>query len=294
MIATTSLTCLSRTRCSPNPTAQLIAIADRRSIPQAILPLRAAIMNQSRMCPVCSGACSLLDVVDFNKSCEEARGNFLGLAGIPVYYAICGRCGFCFAPELMAWKPDEFEKRIYNDEYILIDPDSIEIRPRTNAQNLIATFGARAHQIRHLDYGGGNGLLAKVLEESNWQSTSYDPMVDRTVRVEQLGRFDLITAFEVFEHVPDVPGLMSNLRSLLSPNGVILFSTLLSDGNIRSNQRLSWWYASPRNGHISLFSRNSLAILARNNGLSFGSFSVGFHSFFTKVPSWAEAVMRLP
>jgi hypothetical protein len=34
-----------------------------------------------------------------------------------------------------------------------------------------------------------------------------------------------------------------------------MFSTLLSDGNIKLGQKLTWWYASPRNGHISLFSR---------------------------------------
>ena len=111
--------------------------------------------------------------------------------------------------------------------------------------------------------------------------------------IEQLGKFDLITAFEVFEHVPDVRELMSNLCSLLSPNGLVLFSTLLSDGNIHSNQRISWWYASPRNGHISLFSRKSLEILAQNYGVSFGSFSGAVHFFVTKVPPWADHIIRM-
>jgi SAM-dependent methyltransferase len=153
-------------------------------------------------------------------------------------------------------------------------------------------FGDRACSIKHLDYGGGSGLLAKLLREANWQSTSYDPFVDRDVGIEELGKFDLITAFEVFEHVPDIQVLMSNLLSLLSPNGLVLFSTLLSDGNIHSNQRISWWYASPRNGHISLFSRNSLSILAQNNGINFGSFSEGFHFFCTKIPPWASHIIR--
>lgn len=37
-------------------------------------------------CPICNTACTPLDVVDFNKSCEEARGKFLQLSGIAVYY----------------------------------------------------------------------------------------------------------------------------------------------------------------------------------------------------------------
>jgi SAM-dependent methyltransferase len=250
-------------------------------------------MLNNLVCPICSSACLLLDVVDFNKSCEEARGKFLGLAGIPVYYALCSQCGFCFAPELVNWKLEEFEQKIYNDEYILVDPDYVEIRPRANANNLISMFGDRAHSIKHLDYGGGSGRLVQLLRQSNWQSTSYDPFVDRNVSIEQLGSFDLITAFEVFEHIPNVNKLMSNLRSLISPNGIILFSTLLSDGNIHSKQRVSWWYASPRNGHISLFSRNSLSLLAQKHGVCFRSFSHGLHAFFTSIPSWANHIIRL-
>jgi SAM-dependent methyltransferase len=249
-------------------------------------------MNKNLFCSVCGGQCSLLDVVDFNKSCEEARGKFLGLAGIPVYYALCSKCGFCFTPELATWKLEEFEERIYNNEYIFVDPDYVETRPRANAANLLSIFGDQACSIKHLDYGGGSGLLVKLLRESNWQSTSYDPFVDRNVGIEELGKFDLITAFEVFEHVPDVQGLMSNLLSLLSPSGLVLFSTLLSDGNLHSNQRINWWYASPRNGHISLFSKNSLSMLAQKSGINFGSFSEGFHVFYTEIPLWASHIIR--
>jgi SAM-dependent methyltransferase len=249
--------------------------------------------NENLVCPVCGGSCSLLDVVDFNKSCEELRGKFLSLAGIPVYYAYCSNCGFCFTPELYVWTLGEFEERIYNDEYVLVDPDYIESRPIGNAANLLSMFNNYTPSIRHLDYGGGNGLLVEIMKESNWESVSYDPFVDRNINIEQLGKFELITAFEVFEHVPDVQGLVSNLRSLLSPNGLILFSTLLSDGNIHPNQRISWWYASPRNGHISLHSRNSLAILAQDYGFNFASFSQGFHAFFTNVPTWAAHIIQI-
>jgi SAM-dependent methyltransferase len=249
--------------------------------------------GEGPVCPVCRGAVSLLDVVDFNKTCEEFRGRYFDLAGVPVYYALCGSCGFCFAPELCAWPPEEFAARIYNDEYVVVDPDCVETRPRANAASLVRMFRNLPASIRHLDYGGGNGLLAKVLREAGWDSVSYDPLADKDVKAEHLGKFDLITAFEVFEHVPDVQGLMSDLRLLLSPGGVVLFSTLLSDGDIQPNRRLTWWYASPRNGHISLFSKRSLALLAKNSGWNFGSFSRGSHAFFTSVPSWAAHLIRI-
>jgi len=250
-------------------------------------------MENKFPCPVCGSACALLDVVDFNKSCGEARGTFLELSGVPVYYALCSNCGFCFAPEMATWKLEEFKRRIYNHEYALVDPDVVEDRPERNAKTLISMFGDQPPPIKHLDYGGGNGLLAKHLTNSGWQSTSYDPFVDENVCLEHIGKFALISAFEVFEHVPDVNELMLNLSTLLAPNGVVLLSTMLSDGSIHANERLTWWYASPRNGHISLFSRNSLEILAKNNGLNFASFSTGFHVLYTETPSWAAHIIGM-
>jgi SAM-dependent methyltransferase len=245
--------------------------------------------TDNTVCPVCSANCTLLDPVDFNKSCNSHP---LGLSGVPVTYAICQGCGFCFAPEICAWSLKEFEEKIYNDDYVAVDPGYIEGRPKANATMLRAGFGNLHPALRHLDYGGGNGTLSRLLREIDWPSTSYDPFVDRDLRIETLGKFDLITAFEVFEHVPDVWALMANLKKLMSPDSVLLFSTLTSDGHIQAGQQLTWWYASPRNGHISLFSTRSLALLAQSHGLHFGSFSEGFHAFYQDMPSWAVEPLR--
>lgn len=243
------------------------------------------------VCPVCSADCTLLDPVDFNKSCHA---NNLGISGVPVTYAVCQSCDFCFAPEICAWGLQEFEEKIYNDQYVVVDPDYIQARPKANAAILRDRFGNLAPNLRHLDYGGGNGSLARLMREARWQSTSYDPIVDRNLSVETLGKFDLITAFEVFEHVPDVWALMSDLKTLMSPDGVILFSTLLSDGHVQAGQQLTWWYASPRNGHISLFSSRSLALLAQHHGVGFGSFSDGVHAFCNHIPPWAARAFGQP
>ncbi len=148
------------------------------------------------------------------------------------------------------WSIEEFSTRIYNDDYKLVDPDYLEVRPHANAQMLAGKFANQALIIRHLDYGGGNGVLSSELFAAGWDSTSYDPFVDGPLRAD-MGRFNLVTSFEVFEHVPEVNRLISTLSSLVDDDGMVLFSTLLSDGICR-NQRLQWWYASPRNGHISL------------------------------------------
>jgi SAM-dependent methyltransferase len=243
------------------------------------------------LCPICDGSCTLLDTVDFNKNCEELRGKFLPKSGIPVQYHACGDCGFCFAPEIAKWTDQQFRERIYNPGYAEVDPDYSDLRPRAQAHMLRDKFGARALGLRHLDYGGGNGLLSRLLVEAGWDSTAYDPFADPGTQLADLGRFDVVTAFEVFEHVPDAPALMDRIASLLKDDGMVVFSTMLSDGNIAPGEPLTWWYAAPRNGHISLYSRVSLAFLAGTESFSFGSYSPGLHAFWRGSPRWAEGLL---
>ena len=243
-------------------------------------------------CPVCRSATELYDVVDFNKNCEEARGVFLPLSGRPIYYHRCPGCAFTFAPEFQKWSNAEFLQHIYNERYVEIDPDYLDTRPLNNAGFLRGLFDADKAHIRHLDYGGGNGVLSAALEKEGWDSTSYDPFPSNDQKLQELGKFNLITAFEVFEHVPDVDSLVSNLNALMDEECIVIFSTLLSDGNISPNNRLTWWYAAPRNGHISLFSKQSLTTVAESNGLAFGSFSQGIHCFINKLPQWAEKLLK--
>jgi SAM-dependent methyltransferase len=243
-------------------------------------------------CPVCSGVSRMLDVVDLHKCClvESAKG--LPLAGVPIYYYQCPECLFCHAEQMYGWSLQNFADLIYNDDYVRFDPEYLEKRPRSNAQLLIQQIGPQAAQIRHLDYGGGDGLLSRVLGAAGWQSSSWDPFVNPDITPESLGQFDLITAFEVFEHVPDVVALVTMLSGLLKPDGVVIFSTLVLDGQVGPGQRLTWWYASPRNGHISLFSRKSLVLLGNRVGFRQGSFSDGLHAYWRSIPAWASHFMR--
>jgi SAM-dependent methyltransferase len=205
---------------------------------------------------------------------------------------LCGNCGFCFAPQLCAWPAETFERWIYNDGYIEVDPDYVASRPQQNADFLLQLF-PKPPVASHLDYGGGNGLLAKILRARGWPSSSYDPFIERDKSSGSLGQFDLITAFEVFEHVPDVQALIRDIEMLRAPDGIVLFSTLISDGELQPDRPLSWWYAAPRNGHISLFSQKSLGVVANLLELNLASFSSSFHALFRRVPTWAGHLLRV-
>lgn len=235
-------------------------------------------------CPICEGKAPLHDVVDFAKSCDETNGNYLPIEGHPIYYRLCDSCGHCFAPVMCQFTPDEFSALVYNDDYVKVDPDYVEARPKGNAAMLKRFFG-QFRDKRHLDYGGGWGLLSELMAKDGWDSTSYDPFVPGE---KPEGRYNLITAFEVFEHATDPKQLVSTLSDLLHEDGLILFSTLVSNGAISKNRRLTWWYASPRNGHINLFSKESLAELAAAYKFNLTSFSDGMHAFYRTMPKWVE------
>jgi hypothetical protein len=43
---------------------------------------------------------------------------------------------------------------------------------------------------------------------------------------------------------------------------------------------MSWWYVGPWNGHISIFGKQSLAMVWARHGVSNGSFNSGTHLAF--------------
>lgn len=244
-------------------------------------------------CPVCQGAPAPLGAVDFNKNCEEARGRFLPPAGRLVHYVICRACGFAWAPEFAAWTTADFEREIYNAAYGEVDPDHRELRPRTNAETLLGTFPEPHRPARHLDYGGGAGRLSELLRAAGWDSTSCDPFFHGPGARDPDGRYPLITCFEVFEHVPDPAQLAQRLNGLLAPDGLILASTLVSDGQVLPGRPLTWWYAAPRNGHVSLYSARSLGLLAARQGWATASFSPDIHLFWRGgFPAWARHLLK--
>ena len=231
------------------------------------------------------------DVVDFNRSCEDSRGRLLPLAGEPVYYCLCRACGFLFAPEFLDWSRERFIERIYNADYLQVDPEYLDKRPQQNSSALDEMFGAHKGGFSHLDFGGGDGCLSRLLREDGWDSASWDPFFDPDSSLD--GRkFDLITAFEVFEHAPDPHAMMRQLVSAANEGAFVYFSTFTHDRAVKADQRIDWWYVAPRNGHVSIFSRYSLSLLGDRYGFRHGSFTDYLHCFCTTVPDWARHLIQ--
>ena len=221
------------------------------------------VANAEAPCKCCLAVSPLYGVADFNKHCNIHDP--FPLAGVPVYYYRCPRCGFIFATALDAFTRDDLERWIYNEQYIRVDPDYSENRPRTNADKLCSLFSGHP-DLRILDYGGGNGLLGRLMRERGFTSIeTYDPHVPEFA-ARPAGGFDLVVAFEVAEHATQPRETFFEMISLLRPEGMLLFSTPIQPANI-GELGMNWWFIAPRNGHVSIHTPQSLRLIAGERGL---------------------------
>jgi hypothetical protein len=113
---------------------------------------------------------------------------------------------------------------------------------------------------RCLDYGGGHGVFVRMMRDSGldfrWFDRFAENLYARGFEASPADRYDLVTAFEVFEHFVDV---RAELTTLFAPrHRYVLGSTLLHEGFNRD-----WWYLAPESGqHVAFFSRRTLAWIA--------------------------------
>ena len=248
------------------------------SSPQfALKPITTAPLS----CKICDSAAELYGVVDFHKTCNV--GYRVPVSGVPIYYRRCAACGFLFTDAFDDWDEDQFKAHIYNDGYLAFDPDYQTARPAGNAGVVAQIWSPRKDEIRVLDFGGGNDAFCCALRAGGFPvAVTYDPMVpEHASRPER--KFNLVTCFETLEHLPDpVAGLAKIIECVAEP-GVIFYSTLTQPADF-DNHGLSWWYVGPRNGHISIFTKQALAAAWGRHGYNNVSLNDGIHVAYRTLP----------
>ena len=234
-------------------------------------------------CPICDSPTEKKASISFGVSQDGQDSPSLALKDAPIDYFQCRSCGHAFAPWLIERPQDWLTQHIYNAYYQNYDADYLdEDKGRVKDQSNALVFGYHFARkaIRHLDYGSGDGRLTQKLIASGFDSTAYDPFANPE---QPSGKFNLITAFEVVEHAPDPHAFLSALDAFADDPCLIRIGTLPNDGEDIGD----WWYASPRVGHINLFSMRSMASLAKQHRFNL-SFSHADFFLWRNLPDWAK------
>jgi 2-polyprenyl-6-hydroxyphenyl methylase/3-demethylubiquinone-9 3-methyltransferase len=244
-------------------------------------------------CKCCGGPAWLVGEVDFNKNCVDPEGTQTSRAGVPIPYHRCKNCGFLFTARFDNFSRQDFATHIYNAQYALVDPDYAEERPVANAALVTQLFGEFKNDLAILDYGGGNGRLERELRDGGFAEVrTYDPFVQESSRRPD-HTFNLVLAFEVVEHTHRPLETFKDMTSLLVPDGLLLFSTLLQSEETQ-REGLRWGYVAPRNGHVSLYTAEALAVIGRHVHFNFASANQNMHSMFRELPPFARKLFGEP
>lgn len=246
----------------------------------------------SLACKVCQGPSALYGVVDMNRPCEIQKGMQFPLSGVPIYYRRCAACGFLFTDAFDDWGLGEFKTHIYNDDYHMFDPEYEVKRPTGNAGTVSSLWAPHKAGMRVLDYGGGNDVLCTVLRANGFkEAITYDPMVPEHAGHPD-GRFDLVTCFETLEHLPDPVTEIGKIAAFVADQGAVLYSTLTQPDDI-GNYGVAWWYVGPRNGHVSIFTKEALATAWARHGYKTVALNQGTHLAYRQLPpSWGLTALQ--
>jgi len=138
---------------------------------------------------------------------------------------------------------------------------------------------------RLLDFGGGSGLLCRLLRDIGIDAWVYDPhgsceyaQAFRTDMSDAgTGSFEVVTAFEVLEHLPHPD---EGLAKLFRVNPTVLIASTVP---YSANYDESWWYLSPGHGqHVFFYSQRALQLIADRYGYSL--MSINEWHIFTRRP----------
>lgn len=233
-------------------------------------------------CKICKNISNQKSLGSINAGRVYSKNNYpLGKYDSEIEYYLCDDCKFIYSPTWDNKDTHFWEKEIYNEDYIkYVDPDFSGKRSRDIAPVLKLIIQVLEKKFKTnvnvLDYGSGQSLLSKELKKlaTSINFESYDPYGANNSHSNI--NYDLIIAIEVFEHAVNVHELMQDILNRAHNDTIIIFTTKLIS-SLRLN--LEWDYIAPRNGHISIFSNQSLKKLSSMYNLYFTNLI--FFNFFS-------------
>ena len=200
-----------------------------------------------------------------------------------VHYFKCRNCGF-IQTESPYWLDEAYSTPISDLD---LGPVSRAFGSSFVVKTLIlALFDYRG---KFLDYGSGYGVFVRRMRDLGFNFFHFDKyctnLFSKQFEAEfpSEGKYELITAFEVFEHLTDP---CEEIKSLAQCSDNIFFSTYLVPET--DPQPNDWWYFAVDHGqHISFYTAKSLEIMAARMGYHYCNDGDFQHLFSKKkVPQW--------
>ena len=218
-------------------------------------------MESQELCAVCSGSTKFL----FS---YEVRGEH------QASLRECLNCRFTYIAN-PHWLDESFSSEL-NDldigsvDRCLVLADFVEVLIRS----------MKSSKSRFLDWGGGYGLLSRIMRDRGLDFVSHD-IYTRPLFVESSSNlnsetFELITMSEVALHLVDpVPVLTKIMES----TDILVFTAVIAPEVVPND----WWYLMPDTGqHVAIYHEETLQALAEKLGVQVTSDGRFFHVLHRK------------
>ena len=195
-----------------------------------------------------------------------------------VDYFKCIACGF-IQTDSPFWLSEAYSEAITNQDIGLISRN-INLSKITNVLLKVLKFEPNA---TFLDYGGGYGMFVRQMRDYGYDYFRYDTYCENIFaknfdrNIENMN-FNMVTAFEVFEHLENPK---DTIEQILSHTDLLFFSTEIQPA--KNEIMADWWYIMENTGqHISLYSLESLKYLASKNHFYFYTNEHDLHLYSKK------------
>lgn len=233
-------------------------------------------------------------------ACKRCRGEQLETAYRleRTHVVKCQACGMHFLPDL--------------DDLSVADTSELTDATRdylaNELQSNLERFPAKVDMIddaveipgaRCMDIGAGGGLFLHLMQQRGADVDGIEPVRSRRqfaaehygiqlrdasiedgLRSDDIGSFQVVTAWDVIEHVNDPFGLIQTMSDLVAPGGVVAFDTPTRDGLLyrlghveyavtggRSARLIGAMYSPDPFGHKQILSRSEIRGAWRDRGL---------------------------
>jgi methyltransferase family protein len=210
---------------------------------------------------------------------SDAFGSALVLSKHQVKYFRCVSCGF-IQTETPHWLEEAYSEAISSLD------TGIMWRNMHNAHmtsRLITVLFPKA--TRFLDYAAGHGTLVRLMRDRGfdfyWSDRYAKNLHSRGFEHVPGCRYDLLTAYEVLEHLPSP---LTDIAAMLDLSDNVLVTTEVVPEP--APEPPNWWYYAAKSGqHISFYSAASLQKIAAHFGVHL--LSRGNYHLFTRKPQYS-------